>query len=44
MDRLHVKGMIDNPMGKAKSVVLTKEGLRRREELFWRFFERHAKA
>ena len=34
MDRLHAKGMIGNPMNKAKSVVLTDAGLQRAEELF----------
>src|SRR5262249_52848156 len=34
MDRLHAKGLISNPAGKAKSVVLTDEGLRRAEALF----------
>ena len=29
LDRLHRKGMIENPVGKAKSVVLTDQGLRR---------------
>ena len=38
MDRLHKKGMIDNPVGKAKSVVLTEQGLRRSEELFTKYF------
>ncbi len=38
MDRLHKKGLIDNPAGKAKSVVFTKEGLRRSEELFRSMF------
>jgi hypothetical protein len=38
MDRLHEKGMIDNPAGKAKSVVFTEEGLRRSEELFRAMF------
>jgi hypothetical protein len=38
MDRLHKKGMIDNPVGKAKSVVLTEHGLRRSEELFAKHF------
>jgi Domain of unknown function (DUF6429) len=38
MDRLHKKGMIDNPVGKAKSVVLTEQGLRRSEELFTKHF------
>ena len=27
MDRLHKKGLISNPVGRAKSVVLTDEGL-----------------
>lgn len=38
MDRLHQKGMIDNPVNKAKSVVLTDEGLRRGEALFRELF------
>jgi hypothetical protein len=38
MDRLHKKGMIDDPAGKAKSVVFTEEGLRRSEELFRAMF------
>lgn len=29
LDRLHRKGLIENPVGKAKSVVLTEEGLQR---------------
>ena len=40
MDRLFQKGYIDNPRGKAKSVVLTEEGLERSEELFKRYFTR----
>lgn len=40
MDRLHQKGMIANPANKAKSVVLTQEGLRRSEELFRTLFAR----
>ena len=31
--RLHEKGMIENPRGKAKSVVFTEEGLRRSRDL-----------
>jgi hypothetical protein len=31
MDRLHAKGMISDPVGKAKSVVFSEEGLRRSE-------------
>jgi hypothetical protein len=38
MDRLYEKGMIDNPRGKAKSVLLTEEGLRRSEALFETMF------
>jgi hypothetical protein len=34
MDRLHAKGMIEDPANKTKSVVLTEEGLRRAEALF----------
>ena len=33
LGRLHRKGMILDPVGRAKSVVLTDEGLRRAEEL-----------
>lgn len=38
MDRLHQKGMISDPVGKAKSVVFTEEGLRRSERLFHAMF------
>lgn len=38
LDRLHQKGHISNPKGKAKSVVLTEEGARRAEELFQKHF------
>jgi len=38
MNRLHQKGMIENPVGKTKSVVLTTEGLRRSQELFEKMF------
>jgi len=40
MDRLHEKGLIADPRNKAKSVVLTDEGLRRSEELFRKLFTR----
>ncbi|MBB4441129.1 MULTISPECIES: DUF6429 family protein [Rhizobium] len=40
MDRLHQKGLIANPAGKARSVVLSDEGLRRSEELFRALFMR----
>ena len=39
LDRLYRKGMIDNPVGKAKSVVLTDEGLSESERLFRELFE-----
>jgi hypothetical protein len=38
MNRLHDKGMIDDPVGKTKSVVFTEEGLRRSKELFETMF------
>jgi Domain of unknown function (DUF6429) len=41
MNRLHEKGMIGDPVGKAKSVVLTEEGLRQCEELFRKYFGKH---
>lgn len=40
MVRLHRKGMIEDPVNKAKSVVLTENGLRRAEELFGVLFTR----
>jgi uncharacterized protein DUF6429 len=38
MNRLHEKGMISDPVGKAKSVVLTQGGLERSRELFIKHF------
>lgn len=38
LNRLHAKGFIHDPVNKAKSVVLTDEGLRRAEELFGALF------
>lgn len=38
MDRLHKKGYISDPKGKAKSVVIYEEGLSRAKELFEHFF------
>jgi hypothetical protein len=38
MDRLFKKGMIFDPVGKAKSVLLTEEGEKRSEELFRKYF------
>ena len=40
MDRLHQKGMISDPVGRAKSVVLTIEGQERAERLFEELFAR----
>ena len=42
LDRLYRKGMIGNPVGKAKSVVLTNEGLSESRRLFRKLFERPA--
>jgi hypothetical protein len=38
MYRLHKKGMISDPKNKAKSVLMTKEGRERAEELFRQLF------
>jgi hypothetical protein len=38
MNRLHEKGHISNPKGKAKSVVVTEEGFAKAKELFQKFF------
>ena len=40
LDRLYRRGMIDNPANKAKSVVLSDEGLQRSEALFGELFTR----
>lgn len=40
MNRLHEKGMISDPVSKAKSVVFTEEGNRRSEQLFRELFGR----
>ena len=40
MNRLHEKGYISNPVGKAKSVILTEEGLKESERLFKKLFEK----
>jgi len=42
LNRLHRKGMILNPIGKAKSVVLTDQGMAESERLFRELFERVA--
>ena len=38
LNRLHEKGMIGDPVNKAKSVVFTAEGLKRSEALFRAMF------
>jgi hypothetical protein len=38
LDRLHAKGLISDPVGKAKSVVFTDEGLERARSLLHEMF------
>lgn len=40
MERLHEKGYISDPQGKAKSVAMSDEGFDRAKELFSEFFSR----
>jgi Domain of unknown function (DUF6429) len=40
LDRLHAKGYISDPKSKAKSVILSEEGLQRSRKLFERHFGR----
>ena len=40
LERLHGRGLIADPVNKAKSVILTDEGLRQSEELFQALFTR----
>ena len=40
LERLHGRGLIADPVNKAKSVILTDEGLRQSEELFRALFTR----
>jgi len=42
LGRLHEKGMIYDPVGKAKSVVLTEQGLQECERLFAEYFSKGA--
>jgi hypothetical protein len=42
LNRLYQKGLIEDPANKAKSVVLSDEGLRRTAELFHALFTRPA--
>jgi hypothetical protein len=39
LNRLHEKGMIDDPVNKAKSVVFTPDGLERAKKLFETMFK-----
>lgn len=39
MNRLHERGFITDPRGKAKSVVLTEEGLARSREMYAKYLE-----
>jgi hypothetical protein len=39
LGRLYDKGMIENPVGKVKSVVFTVEGLERAKQLFTEMFK-----
>ncbi len=41
MNRLHEKGLIENPVGKAKSVCFTPEGLEEAERQLIRHFAKH---
>jgi hypothetical protein len=43
LNRLHEKGYISNPIGKATSVGMTEEGYLKAEELFERYFVKEAK-
>ncbi len=38
LDRLHAKGLIENPAGKTKSIVFSDEGLREAKRLFEALF------
>ena len=38
LNRLHARGLIGDPVNKAKSVILTEDGLRESERLFMRLF------
>jgi len=42
LNRLHEKGLVGDPVSKAKSVVLTPEGLAKSRELFERLFAKKA--
>ena len=43
LDRLHQKGLITDPKGKARSVIFTEEGLEESQRAFERLFGRNPK-
>ena len=43
MSRLHEKGFISNPIGKAKSIVMTEEGLQESSRLLKKLFAKSLK-
>lgn len=42
MNRLHEKGLIENPVGKAKSVAFTEKGIEESERLFHQLFDKRS--
>jgi hypothetical protein len=38
LNRLHEKGLIDNPVGKAKSIAMTNDGLKASQQAFEKLF------
>src|SRR3977135_3074646 len=42
LNRLHAKGLISNPVGKAKAVAVTEEGVREAERFSSKLFEKRA--
>jgi hypothetical protein len=42
MNRLHEKGLIENPVSKAKSVLFTEKGLQESERLFQQLFAKRS--
>jgi hypothetical protein len=43
LDRLHAKGYISDPRSKAKSVIITEEGVKQSRELFAKYFGKHSR-
>ena len=43
LDRLHERGYVSDPRSKAKSVVLTEDGLKRSRELFAKYFGKRSR-